>query len=74
MKNWKINEECYIIVNNKFVHNATVVGISGEFYTVRFESTKVISVRESRLYKTKQEAEKAANIKPDLSKIIHFNH
>lgn len=54
---WKSGDDCYIIENNMHIRPATVVRISGGFCTLRLGNGKGIRVRESRLYRTPEEAE-----------------
>lgn len=51
-------ENCYIVENNKFVRPAKVVSKQGKFYTIQLlGSCGAIRLSESRLFKTKEEAE-----------------
>jgi hypothetical protein len=47
----------FIIESNIHVREATIVKKAGTFYTIRFESGGGITVRESRLFRTKEDAE-----------------
>ena len=54
---WKPGDECYIIENNMHIRPAVVIRSSGGFCTLRLGNGKGIRVRESRLYRTPEEAE-----------------
>lgn len=53
---WKTGDECYIVENNMHIRPAVVIRISGGFCTLRLGNGKGIRVRESRLYRTSEEA------------------
>lgn len=62
MINWKAGDKAWIVESTIFVKEVEVVNARGVFVTLRFkESSGGMRVRESRLYKTKEEAEKVAN-------------
>lgn len=52
---WKPGDECYIVENNMHIRPAVVMRISGGFCTVKFNG-KGVRLRESRLYRTPEEA------------------
>ncbi len=43
--------------NANLIKNATVLKYTGGFYTIRFENSGGIKVRESRIYPSRKEAE-----------------
>ncbi|MCU0079361.1 hypothetical protein [Extibacter muris] len=53
---WHKGDKCYIIENNMHIRPATVVRSGGGFCVIRFGSGKGIRIRESRLYRTPEEA------------------
>ena len=58
MANWKAGDKAWIVESTIFVKEE-VVNARGGFVTLRFkDSSGGMRVRESRLYKTKEEAEK----------------
>ena len=62
MANWKAEDKAWIVELNIFVKEVEVVNARGGFVTLRFkDSYGEMRLRESRLYKTKEEAEKVAN-------------
>lgn len=62
MINWKAGDKAWIVESTIFVKEVEVVNARGGFVTLRFkEYSGGMRVRESRLYKTKEEAEKVAN-------------
>lgn len=63
MVNWKAGDIAWIVESTIFVKEVEIVNVRGGFATLRFkDSNGGTRVRESRLYKTKEEAEKAANL------------
>lgn len=63
MANYKIGDKAWIVESTIFVKEVEIVNIRGGFVTLRFKgSSGGIRVRESRLYKTKEEAEKVATL------------
>ncbi|MBE6133042.1 MAG: hypothetical protein E7180_06660 [Erysipelotrichaceae bacterium] len=62
MANFKAGDIAWIVESTIFVKEVEIVNIRGGFVTLRFKgSSGGMRVRESRLYKTKEEAEKVAN-------------
>ena len=57
MEKWNPGDQCYIVENNMHIRPAVVVRSSGGFCTLRLGNEKGIRVRESRLYRTPEEAE-----------------
>lgn len=54
---YKNGDTVYLIENNYKVREATVTGVSGGFYTIRFnEKPSAIRVKEHRLYQSIEEA------------------
>lgn len=63
MASFKAGDKAWIIESTIFVKEVEIVNIKGGFVTLRFKGTSGgMRVRESRLYKTKEEAEKVANL------------
>lgn len=61
MANWKAGDKAWIVESTIFVKEE-VVNARGGFVTLRFkDSSGEMRLRESRLYKTKEEAEKVEN-------------
>ena len=59
MANYKAGDIAWIVESTIFVKEVEIVNIRGGFVTLRFKgSSGGMRVRESRLYKTKEEAEK----------------
>ncbi len=55
---FQVGDQVYIIENNLRITQVMIISIRGEFYTVLFpDKKKAISVRTSRLFKTKETAE-----------------
>lgn len=64
---YKRGETVYLVGNGHFIEPAIVVMHAGGFVTIRFtEREGGTRVRESRLFSTKEEAEKSVN-KPVLN-------
>ena len=62
---FKLHQIVYMIVSGKKIKEMVVMKYSGGFYVVRYRDTGGgLRVRESRLYATKAEAEKAGGIGP----------
>ncbi len=55
---YKVGDTVYIVENKNFIREATVLKVSGGFYTLRFTDGSGIKLRESRLHDSKEEAEK----------------
>lgn len=63
MANWKAGDKAWIVESTIFVKEVEVVNARSGFVTLRFkDSSGGIRVRESRLYKTKEEAEKKVEV------------
>ena len=61
--NWKAGDKAWIVESTIFVKEVEIVNARGGFVTLRFkDSSGGIRVRESRLYKTKEEAENKVKI------------
>ena len=53
-------ETVYIIVSSRFIKEATVLRVGSGFYTIKFkDGNGGTRLRESRLFRTKKEAEDA---------------
>lgn len=62
MNKFKAGDIAWIVESTIFVKEVEIVNARGGFVTLRFKgSSGGMRVRESRLYKTKEEAEKVAN-------------
>jgi len=67
----KVGDTCYIVKNGRIVSPATIVSISGGFYTLRFPDTNgMIRLKKHRIFSTQQEAE--ATIASAIAK-THYN-
>ena len=63
MANYKAGDKAWIVESTIFVKEVEIVNIRGGFVTLRFKgSSGGMRVRESRLYKTKEEAEKVVEM------------
>ena len=63
MANYKAGDKAWIVESTIFVKEVEIVNIKGGFVTLKFKGTSGgIRVRESRLYKTKEEAEKVVEM------------
>ena len=63
MANWKAGDKAWIVESTIFVKEVEVINARSGFVTLRFkDSSGGIRVRESRLYKTKEEAEKKVEV------------
>lgn len=63
MANYKAGDIAWIVESAIFVKEVEIVNIRGGFVTLRFKgSSGGMRVRESRLYKTKEEAEKVVEM------------
>lgn len=57
-QNYKIGDHVYIVENGLYVKEVVIVGISGCFYQICYTDKQgSIRLRESKLYRTKEEAE-----------------
>lgn len=54
---FETNTSVFIIESNRIIREAVVTGRRGDFYTIRFKDGGAIRLRESRLYRSKEEAE-----------------
>lgn len=54
---WNTGDECYIIENNMRISLAIVLRSDGGFCIVKFNDRKGVRLRESRLYRTYEEAQ-----------------
>ena len=52
----KAGDICYFIENGHRIKQAIITGIQGDLVTLRYDCYKGIRLRQSRLYKTEQEA------------------
>ena len=73
---FKKGDIAYLIENQRRITPVKVMAVSGGFCTVRFcnSDSSAIRVRESRLFKTEEEASKSLNVTPnkeDKKKVIH---
>lgn len=63
MIRFKAGDKAWIVESTIFVKEVEVVNARGGFVTLRFkDSSGGMRVRESRLYKTKEEAEKIVEV------------
>ena len=63
MTKFNIGDKVWIIESTIFVKEVEIINIKGGFITLKFKgSSGGMRVRESRLYKTKEEAEKVVEI------------
>lgn len=70
-KNLHVGDTCYIIKNGRNVASATIVSISGGFYTLRFsDSNGMIRLKKHRIFATQQEAEESI---PYTAAKTHYN-
>lgn len=60
---YKIGDICYFLESNIHVLEGTVRSCAGGKYVVQYGSGKGIRLSESRLYRTKEEAEAAVPIR-----------
>ena len=56
MSRFKRGDVCYFIENGWKVKEAVITGVSGNFYVLKYDSIKGIRLRETRLYRTYEEA------------------
>ena len=63
-------DRAYIVENNLRVTPVRVVRRDGEFYTIRFADFGMISLRESRLYHTEEEAKEKIRQAPAPKKDV----
>lgn len=62
MTNLKAGDIAWIVESTTFVKGVEIINVKGGFATLRFkDSNGGMRVRESRLYKTKEEAEKVVD-------------
>lgn len=62
MANFKAGDIAWIVESTIFVKEVEIINIKGGFVTLRFKGASGgMRVRESRLYKTKEEAEKVVD-------------
>lgn len=61
---FKKGDTAYLIENHMRIRQVEIVAVSGGFFTVRFCDTKsaAIRVRDSRLFKTEEDASKTLNV------------
>ena len=63
MKNLKNGDTVWIIDSTIFVKEVEIINIKYDFATIRFlDTTGGMRVRINRLYKTKEEAQRVANL------------
>ena len=63
MAKFNVGDKVWIIESTIFVKEVEIINIKGGFITLKFKgSSGGMRVRESRLYKTKEEAEKVVEI------------
>lgn len=60
----EIGSRVFIIESNRIITEVVVSGRKGDFYIVRFPGQGGISVRGSRLFLTREEAEAHLPVKP----------
>ena len=64
---FNVGDEVYIIESNRSVRKVTIIKVSRNFCTVRFNDTAgAITVRDSRLYGTRNQAEQSLPNKPTV--------
>ncbi len=62
MTKFNAGDKAWIVESTIFVKEVEIINVKGGFATLRFkDSNGGMRVRESRLYKTKEEAEKAVD-------------
>ena len=54
---WKIEDECYFVISNMIIEKATVKKFVGGLIQIQTDYGKTINLRESRLYRTYEEAD-----------------
>lgn len=61
---FKKGDTAYLIENHRRIRQVEIVAVSGGFFTVRFCDTKsaAIRVRDSRLFKTEEDATRSLNV------------
>ena len=65
---FNVDDEVYIIENNRNVRKVTIIKTIRDFFTVRFNDTAgAITLRVSRLYGTRNQAEQSLPNKPTFS-------
>ena len=63
-------EQAYIIENNSHVTPVKIIRKDGNFYTIQFSDFSRINLRESRLFRTCEEAEKRIRRTPFLRREV----
>lgn len=54
----KVGDTCYIVKNGRTISTASIVSISGGFYTLRFpDSNGMIRLKKHRIFSTQKDAE-----------------
>lgn len=61
-------EWAYIVISSRWIRQARVISVRGNLYTVRFFGGGGTCVKESRLYRTKYEAEKMIHAEPEKTR------
>lgn len=63
-------EQAYIIENNSRVTPVRIIRKDGDFYTIEFPNFGRINLRESRLYRTPEEAEEKVHRTPFVKRQV----
>ncbi len=71
---FKKGDTCYFIGNGQIVISGTVLSCSGGFCVVKYNRESGIRLRESRLYKSEEEAYKVMPRPPQLPKRITHDY
>ena len=68
---YKPGDTAYFLENGQYIHQVKITKYSGGFYTVQYlDRPCIFRTRESRLYATREEAEKAEKtISPQKSSV-----
>lgn len=74
-KSLKVGDTCFIVENGRIVSPATIVSISGGFYTLRFPDTNgMIRLKKHRIFSTQQEAETTISSATTKTHYNPYNH
>lgn len=66
-------EHVYIVENNSHITPVQIIRKDGSFYTIQFSNYARINLRESRLFRTKEEALKKIRYTPSAERHIVGN-
>lgn len=67
MQQWKKGDICYFVEGNSSVIKAKVTAVRGDFCTVKYANNGAIRLRDSKLFKTAEEAQ--STITQEQSKV-----